>query len=228
MTDVAQPHDRFLKALLSDPSKAGTLIKERLPKGVAELLSPDSPELVDGTFVDGEFREHLTDRLFRVKTLGGQAAYIYTLVEHKSYPDEWIAFQLLRYMVRIWEQFAKQGHKRLPPIVPLVVYHGGRAWGAAARFSELLEAEESLLLHLLDFSYGVADLGRIEDDALSQDARLRSALMAMKYAFQSAASVVIMPEIGKGVQGDPECVFRRKAVSDSDRKRPPIPTQNGH
>ena len=53
MSDVAQPHDRFLKTLLSNPETAGTLLRERLPKEVAELLSPEPPELVDGSFVGG-------------------------------------------------------------------------------------------------------------------------------------------------------------------------------
>lgn len=46
MSDMAQPHDRFLKALLSDPDKAGTLLRERLPREIADLLSPEPPELV--------------------------------------------------------------------------------------------------------------------------------------------------------------------------------------
>ncbi|MBF0400030.1 MAG: Rpn family recombination-promoting nuclease/putative transposase, partial [Magnetococcales bacterium] len=69
MSEISQPHDRFLKLLLSDPEKAGTLMHERLPKGIRTLLSPEPPELVEGSFVDEELREHLTDRLFRVRTL---------------------------------------------------------------------------------------------------------------------------------------------------------------
>ncbi|ABK45356.1 conserved hypothetical protein [Magnetococcus marinus MC-1] len=204
MTKITQPHDRFLKALLSDPDKTGTLLRERLPKEVAELLSSEPPVLVDGTFIDGEFREHLTDRLFKVKTQEGKAAYIYALIEHKSYADEWVAFQLLRYMVRIWERFLKEGQQKLPPIVPLVVYHGAREWTVPNQFSALLEADKGLLHHLLDFSFAVTDLGRIADDDLSQDTHLRAALMAMKYAFQGAEGVVVIPQIGKGAQGDPE------------------------
>ncbi|ABK45278.1 conserved hypothetical protein [Magnetococcus marinus MC-1] len=204
MTKITQPHDRFLKALLSDPDKAGTLLREQLPKEVTELLSSEPPELVDGSFIDGEFREHLTDRLFRVKSREGKAAYIYTLVEHKSYNDEWVAFQLLRYMVRIWERLIQKKMQKLPPIVPLVVYHGAREWKVPNHFSALIEADESLLPHLLDFSFAVTDLGRVEDDALSEDTRLRAALMAMKYAFQGAEGVVVFPQIGKGTQGDPD------------------------
>ncbi|MBF0341522.1 MAG: Rpn family recombination-promoting nuclease/putative transposase [Magnetococcales bacterium] len=52
MTDILHPHDRFLKALLSNPETAGTLLRERLPKEVVEVLSSDPPELVEGSFVD--------------------------------------------------------------------------------------------------------------------------------------------------------------------------------
>ncbi|MEO5367349.1 MAG: Rpn family recombination-promoting nuclease/putative transposase, partial [Magnetococcus sp. WYHC-3] len=63
MTDLAQPHDRFLKALLSAPETAGALLRERLPREIAEMLSPEPPELVEGTFVDEELHAHLSDRL---------------------------------------------------------------------------------------------------------------------------------------------------------------------
>ncbi|MBF0626333.1 MAG: Rpn family recombination-promoting nuclease/putative transposase [Magnetococcales bacterium] len=69
MTDVAQPHDRFLKALLSAPETAGTLLRERLPKEVAEALSPEPPELVDSSFVDEEMCAHLTGRPCQTRTI---------------------------------------------------------------------------------------------------------------------------------------------------------------
>ncbi|NGZ07212.1 MAG: Rpn family recombination-promoting nuclease/putative transposase, partial [Magnetococcales bacterium] len=45
MTDLAQPHDRLFKALVSHPETAGALLREYLPKEIVELLAPDDPEL---------------------------------------------------------------------------------------------------------------------------------------------------------------------------------------
>ncbi|MBF0339991.1 MAG: Rpn family recombination-promoting nuclease/putative transposase [Magnetococcales bacterium] len=45
-----------------------------------------TPELVEGRFVDGEFRDHLTDRLYRMRTVDGVEALLYNLLEHKSWP----------------------------------------------------------------------------------------------------------------------------------------------
>jgi hypothetical protein len=56
----------------------------------------------------------------------GQIAYVYFLFEHKSYPDRLVALQLLRYLARFWEQQVSAGQFPLPPIMPLVVYHGER------------------------------------------------------------------------------------------------------
>ncbi|MBF0164715.1 MAG: Rpn family recombination-promoting nuclease/putative transposase, partial [Magnetococcales bacterium] len=84
---MLHPHDRFLKALLSNPATAGTLLRERLPKEVVAVLSTDPPELVEGSFVDEALRAHLTDRLYRVKTVTGRTALLYVLIEHKSSPD---------------------------------------------------------------------------------------------------------------------------------------------
>lgn len=69
-------------------------MRERLPKEIADCLSLEPPELVEGSFVDQELRGHLTDRLFRVRTLHGRVALLYILIDHKSHPDKWISFQL--------------------------------------------------------------------------------------------------------------------------------------
>ena len=94
MSEITQPHDKFIKLLLSDPVKAGILVRERLPKEIAELLSPEPPELMEGSFVDEELRGHLTDRLFRVRTINGRVALLYILIDHKSYPDQLALVQL--------------------------------------------------------------------------------------------------------------------------------------
>ncbi|MBF0107761.1 MAG: Rpn family recombination-promoting nuclease/putative transposase, partial [Magnetococcales bacterium] len=126
MTDISHPHDRFLKALLANPATAGALLRERLPKEVVAMLSDDPPELVEGSFVDEALRTHLTDRLYRVKTITGRAALLYVLIEHKSSPDVRIGWQLLNYIIEALKQWAREhpGWKQLPAIVPFVFYHG--------------------------------------------------------------------------------------------------------
>ncbi|MBF0416382.1 MAG: Rpn family recombination-promoting nuclease/putative transposase [Magnetococcales bacterium] len=193
MSKIAHPHDRFLKILLSDPERAAHLLRERLPVEISELLSDELPELVGGSFVDQELQEYLTDRLFRVKTVHGQEAFLYTLVDHKSYPDGFVAWQLLRYMVRALEQWERENPqwKRLPAIVPLVVYHGADTWRIPNNFLALVDAPTGWRPYLLDFKFSLFDLGHVEDYQLSKQPYLRAWLLAAKYATRDGKQLEI-------------------------------------
>lgn len=189
MTHPSQPHDKLFKALTDDPRMAGTLLRERLPAGIVALLSDDPPEPVEGSFIDEELRGSQSDRLFRLRTRTGEETFLYALVEHKSAPDPGLPLQLLGYMLRIWQRHAGRDPARLralPPIIPLVVYHGARAWTLPTAFRELVAAEDTIRRHHLDFTYALADLGRIEDERLSQMRTLRAGLLALKYAMRES------------------------------------------
>jgi predicted transposase/invertase (TIGR01784 family) len=183
MDHAPSQHDHFFRALMERPKAAGALLRERLPPPIAEQLVGD-PVLVEGTFVDEEMRKSQSDRLFQVALRGGRSAFIYCLVEHKSAPDPRVALQLLRYLVRIWERLDRQaeGKGLLPPILPLVVYHGEPQWNTPTRFSSLLAATEEMRPHLLDFPFGLLDVGEVEDEKLSSEMELRAGLIVLKYA----------------------------------------------
>lgn len=61
--------------------------------------------------MDTELQEHFSDLLYRAQMRRGDAAYVYLLFEHKSAPEEMVAFQLLRHKAWIWEPPARRsGH----------------------------------------------------------------------------------------------------------------------
>ncbi len=189
MANVSSPHDAFFKRLLGTPEAAATFLRERLPPEIIAALAPDPPEPVPGSFVDVELGLSRSDLLFRVHTIEGDEALLYALVEHKSSPDPLVAFQLLRYMVRIWERWLRDRPRtgsspRLPAIIPMVVYHGAATWTVFTSFATLIRAPAALQPHVPAFDYLLTDLGRIDDAALSADARLQAGLMALKYIFR--------------------------------------------
>ena len=184
MANITHPHDRFAKALLSDPEKAGIFLRERLPKEIAELLAPEPPKLVPGSFVDKELREHLTDRLFKAKTISGRTALLYILIDHKSSPDKKVGWQFQKYMTKALEQWVLENPnwKLLPAIVPFLFYHGAAEWKIPDEFLALVDAEEGWQPYLLNFRFPVFDLGKIPDGKLSCHPQLRAWLLAAKYA----------------------------------------------
>ncbi len=191
MDHAPSQHDHFFRALMERPKAAGALLRERLPPVIAEQLVGD-PVLVEGTFVDEEMRKSQSDRLFQVALRRGRSAFVYCLVEHKSAPDPRVALQLLRYLVRIWERLDRhaEGKGLLPPILPLVVYHGILQWSTPPRFSSMLAATEEMRPHLLDFPFGLLDVGEVEDEKLSSEMELRAGLIVLKYASRVAVENV--------------------------------------
>jgi len=182
MAEVTNPHDRFFKEALSRPAATRDFLQYYLPPVIAELLDVSSAELVKDSFVDGELREHFSDLLCEVGLRGGGGAYVYVLFEHKSSPEPLIAFQLLRYMVRVWEYSLRQ-RARLWPIVPVVVYHGQATWRVPPNLQAVLEVPAAMQAFVPEYRYWLCDLSRYDDTDLKGAVELQVALLTLKHIF---------------------------------------------
>ena len=197
MADPPNPHDTFFKEALSRPAAARDFLRHYLPPGVAEVLDLDSAEVVKDSFVDEDLREHFSDLLYAVHLSGArfargagitpvsrEDALVYVLFEHKSHPDPHVALQLLRYMVRIWEQLRRQDLP-LRPILPLVVYHGQAEWKVSRSFQALVQVPDVLAPFTPEYVYWLCDLSQMRDEDLRGAVLLRVALWVLKSIFRA-------------------------------------------
>ena len=106
---------------------------------------------------------------------------VYLLLEHKSQSDPMTCFQLLRYIVRIWEQQLRRGQP-LCPVFPLLVYHGQEAWSSPLSLEDLVGGPRNLFQYGVRLAYPVLDLGQIPDESLAGEAFLQSILGLLKYS----------------------------------------------
>jgi predicted transposase YdaD len=91
------PHDKFVRTVWAVMRAARSLAPGYLDENVVECLLLDTLELRQGAFVDEELKSHHTDLLYSCRLKDSdEEVFIYILLEHKSYPDSWIALQLLR------------------------------------------------------------------------------------------------------------------------------------
>ena len=104
---ISNPHDRYFREIFSDPVVAQDLLRNYLPSQVVESLDLTTLVLQKESFIDEDLRQHFTDLLYTVQQRNGAPAQVYILFEHKSYPDRLTSFQLLRYLVRIWERMLR-------------------------------------------------------------------------------------------------------------------------
>jgi predicted transposase/invertase (TIGR01784 family) len=117
------PHDKFFKDIWSRPDIAWDFLMQYLPPAVTARFVPGSLQLQKDSFIDAAMQEHFSDLLYRVQLHSGGAAFVYLLLEHKSSPDSGTPFQLLQYMVQIWDR-ERQRKAPLLPIIPLVLERG--------------------------------------------------------------------------------------------------------
>ncbi|MBF0135644.1 MAG: Rpn family recombination-promoting nuclease/putative transposase [Magnetococcales bacterium] len=113
-------------------------------------------------------------------------------------------------MNRILEQWAKENPdwEQLPPVIPVVVYHGATAWKVPNEFHALLAGGAVLRPFLPNFRFIVVDLGQIDDDMISNDPRLRVGLLALKYVFREKEQTGILETIGISLRDVPEMLYQ--------------------
>jgi predicted transposase/invertase (TIGR01784 family) len=186
MEPLPTPHNNFFHFALSHLPTARSLIETQLDARALNELNLDTLRLETGSFVDTDLREKFSDLLFSVDLVGSsrkgaRQAYIYFLFEHKSQTDPLTVFQLLSYIVRIWEKRLREGLE-LCPLIPLVVYHGESGWTAARSLAELLEAPDALAEYQVNFRFPLLDLSQLADEEIGGEPILRSTLGLLKYS----------------------------------------------
>ncbi|MGH9835071.1 MAG: Rpn family recombination-promoting nuclease/putative transposase [Blastocatellia bacterium] len=241
MTEISNPHDKFFKATFGRLDVAADFLAHYLPPEVAAALDLTTLELTKDSFVDAELQEHFSDLLYRGRMKRGGAAYVYLLFEHKSAPEELVAFQLLRYKARIWEPLARGKAKKLPPIIPLVIYHGQRPWRIPRNFGALIEwgeAEQALRKYVDEFEHLLLDLSAFSDEDIIGAVLVCVVLLTMKHIFDDDL-IKRLPEIARllprGDQSALECfvmviryvsaVSRPLTVSEFERLKEQLPKE---
>ena len=199
MKELHQLHDRFFRSVFSDIDNVRDLLRNSLPPQVFQLLDLKSIELSNESFIDERLSLYQSDILIRARKRASPVL-IYILVDHKSYPDKWTVFQLLVYMVRIWERELSNNRKlkKLPCIIPVVFYHGTRKWPYPLAFSSYVNAEEKLDYYVPDFRPVMFNLQKVDLDMLIGGLTVKTALKAFKYALKG-----LRPHLGEIIKSLP-------------------------
>ncbi|HNW47461.1 MAG TPA: Rpn family recombination-promoting nuclease/putative transposase, partial [Thermotogota bacterium] len=104
---LINPHDRFFKEMMGDVENAQAFLETYLPPKILQTIDVDTMRAEKDSFIEQDLKEFYADLLFRA-TIRTRKAYVYILLEHKSYSDQNIGMQLLRYMSAIWDKEIKK------------------------------------------------------------------------------------------------------------------------
>ena len=183
---IHNPHDQFYKQIFGQPDVAADYLQNYLPQEITEAIDLQNLLPIQESFIDTKLKESSVDLLFQTR-FKNEPAFIYILFEHKSYNDPLVAFQLLRYMVRIWERHLKENPKtkELPVIFPLLFYHGESGWAAPVNFQGLFNKANTELLgkYIPNYEYFLADLSQLPEDQIRGGLTTQAAILLMKSIF---------------------------------------------
>jgi predicted transposase YdaD len=186
----SQPHDGFFKSVFRNPVHAAAALRAILPERVARHIDWDSLQAVHASFVDAALSQRHGDLMFSARLKEEREVFLWLLFEHQSTVDGWMPLRVLEMIVEFLKGWRKEHPeaRRLPAILPIVLYQGAMPWSAPCTLAELYDLSDQALRDLSEFllslRFVLDDLRVTPDDELIArpvDDLARVALVVMKH-----------------------------------------------
>jgi predicted transposase/invertase (TIGR01784 family) len=167
MSKRQNPHDKVIKNILGRQETAVSFLKSFLPEKITRHLELESLHFEQTSHIPDHLKEYFSAILIRMPVRNeNQEAEVYVLLEHKSFLDEMVPLQLLRYMVETWSTYGQRDKRpflKLPLILPIVIAHGEHKWRYKTKLSSIVHVpDEAFRVYLPDFEYNLFDVN-VED-----------------------------------------------------------------
>ncbi len=182
---IPNVHDKFLKELLADRDVAIDFLKELLPEDLLSQIKPETLQAEQTTFLSEELEESFADIVWRIET-HTQPIKICLLLEHKSYKDPKVVFQILEYLALGYRHQSKAG-KNFELIVPVLYYHGKSTWNFKPFKTYFKGYSQNLLKYLPSYHSEFIDLSKLSTEHLLnlRNGMLSSSLMIQRHYFDN-------------------------------------------
>jgi len=180
---ITTPHDRFFRETFGRREIATDFLACYLPTEIRVEVDLTGLAISKDTYVTKELAASYSDLVYRMPYRDGTLD-VYLLFQHKSAPERWTQFQILRYIVLGGEQYLKQHPKarQLPPVYPLVLYHGEKLWRVPHEFQDLVRPLPAAIKpYVPQFRYDLHDISPRSTREIKGEILTRLVLLAMRH-----------------------------------------------
>lgn len=127
--------DALFKKVFSQKMGAMEFLEAYLLQEMKEKVDISKIKVEKESFVEDNLKRRLSDVIYSVPYKNNQnhEILIYTLLEHQSTSDKWIALRLWKYILLLYERYQEKNNK-LPIVIPFVIYNGKKKYSAPRSF----------------------------------------------------------------------------------------------
>ena len=202
--------DAAYKLLFSTREVVRDLVTGFIDDAWLSGLDLGSLEKVPTNFVDPRLRQRISDVVWRVRTGDGAWTYLYLLIEFQSRSDHAMAVRIMGYVALLWQDILRTEVtlarlRKLPPVLPIVVYNGLCPWRAATDIADLIApVSEGLADHLPRMKYLLIDQSSYTEAQLAPMRNLMAAVMRLERPSGRQALLDAVGDLRRWVAGAPE------------------------
>ena len=211
------PHDSAYKQFSSNSEMVESLLRDFVSADFIADLDFSTLERCSGSYVTDDLRERHDDIVWRVGWKKGSWCYVALLLEFQSTPDHWMALRTLSYTTLLLLDLVKMGNVRenegLPPVFPIVIYNGGKAWKAPQEVAALFAPmPEGLKYYRPQHRHFLLDESRVPGEELDKSKGLVAQLLRLERAQEPEQVRRIVRELIARLHG-PEYLSLRRAFT---------------
>ena len=211
------PHDPAYKQFFSNPEMVESLLRDFVSADFIADLDFSTLERCSGSYVTDDLRERHDDIVWRVGWKKGSWCYVALLLEFQSTPDHWMALRTLSYTTLLLLDLVNTGKVRenegLPPVFPIVIYNGGKAWKAPQEVAALFAPmPEGLKYYRPQHRHFLLDESRVSGEELDKSKGLVAQLLRLERAQEPEQVRQIVRELIARLHG-PEYLSLRRAFT---------------
>jgi predicted transposase YdaD len=200
--------DACYKLMFSHPELVRDLVLGFVPDPWLESLDYSTLEQVPGSYVTDDLRQRASDVVWRLKA-NGDWIYLYLLIEFQSTVDPYMAVRMMTYVGLLYQNLIRSGNappnRKLPPVLPIVLYNGGARWTAATDVADMIAPVPGLVMkYQPQLAHLVIDEGRFSEAELAPMKNLAACMMRLGHAKTDDAVIALVDQLHKWIGSDTE------------------------
>lgn len=180
---IFTPHDSYFRFLFSKIERAKDFFETYFSKEILQYFDFGKMQAEPTDFISEKLKKLLSDALFLLP-IKGTNAYIYIMCEHQSTAQELMMFRFECYKIEIMKKHLAKGNKKLPIVLPVLLYQGedNKVYPYSMVYFDCFE-EPEIAKELASYAVQLVDLSAMSDQEIIDQGKVNLLFqLVMKHA----------------------------------------------